>query len=779
MAGEVEQLLDGFREAMAADTKALTLRDPIQAWLRNLDFAGSERHVSNPFKQAPHVYAAVTGVAEAVSSVGLQIQTLDNKPVEDHKDPSWQLLNRPNALQDRTGFFEASLVLLQLDGQVFWITLEPLSRQTETRRAVYIAQDSEMRPATAGGMLIGWHYRLGGAATEAFLPLDQVCRHYFFDPGNPLGGLSCIRAAQLSIDQHTFASQYNASVFQNGADPGSIYETDQRPTPEQVRQIEDKIRENHGGTANAKKPMVLWGGLKWKPGVQSLRDMDYIEGKKLTRDEILTVFKVPPVIAGIYETATLNNSREQVLLFWDHRGVPLLRKVILAGWNRFVQAQVDPSKELVENLSSIQALKEREIETLERILKFQDHMVPLNDLIAVYNLPIEPKPWGNVPLVQAGKLPIDVLFAEAAAGLAAENEPEGGTEEGIEGPAVVREITDMRTLADEGLTGIQTAVEQRAATDADTRKARQIHRRWLASYAGLRRVARMRVRAFVLRQRDETQRRLRKVGMPEGTEARRHEGAKGAIEEWLDKILFTIDVENGKLTVLGRFLMREGIGLGGAQAGKEAHVTEDWQFNLHAPAVRQRLERQAIRIRKVNNTTREMLRRTLVKGLDEGETLAEIGKRVAGAMNVRAGKQTYRIAETEMHEAVAAGRHEGFRQASVEAQAWLTSGRGVEPAGPTRKTHWGAEQATKAKPVKVGEPFTVGGYPCDYPGDGKLPPQERIYCSCMTVARRLKGGKMVTLSEYAAAAFVTYEQHKELEERATETEKHDAALAAA
>jgi hypothetical protein len=36
--------------------------------------------------------------------------------------------------------------------------------------------------------------------------------------------------------------------------------------------------------------------------------------------------------------------------------------------------------------------------------------------------------------------------------------------------------------------------------------------------------------------------------------------------------------------------------------------------------------------------------------------------------------------------------------------------------------------------VKIGEPFTIGGYECDYPGDDALPSEERCRCRCTLIA---------------------------------------------
>jgi HK97 family phage portal protein len=739
-------ILSTLGRAVASVKAALTLRDPIEAWMAGTEWDGGLKHVPNPYERAIYVYAAISGVAEAVAGVDLQVQTLTNDPVASPLDPSVTLLEKPNGLQDRASFFEATAAYLQLDGQVFWFTLDSPLQGGKRIDAVYIARDDEMNPHVVDGRLVAWKYQPAGTGSEIPLPLDQVCRHYFVNPRDPLGGMSCIRAAQLSIDQHVYASEYNAAVFLNGADPGSVYETDHVLDPDQVEQMRDRILEAHGGHKKARSPMILWGGVKWKQGAASMKDMEWLAGKKMTRDEILTALKVPPVIAGIYETATLNNSREQVLLFWDHRGIPLVKRFVDA-WNGFVQPRVDASKKVIANLMSVEALKLRAVEATESVLGLQEHGIPLNDLIDVYELPFEKKPWGAVPLAPAGKLPIDVIYAEADAATAADSTPEGGDPD--------EDLADPSSRARKRLGEYLDVLGNHLAGEEKSDRDRARQRTWWQSFAGLRRASRNRWRAFLQRQRDEMIDRLANTPMP-GGKGGKPSGQKQSTDDWLDAVLIDLAIEDGRIEVLARFEFRLALEFGGTQAVAEAGASAAFQFNLEAPAVRAHLKRQVIKVRKVNRTTRRAIRAALLRGLDAGETLTEISERVAGAMNVRADKHSWRIANTEMQEAVGAGRHEGMRQAGVKSRRWITSGLGVAPNGPVRKSHYGAEQTTRLAPVGIDERFTLRDPEtgdeshCDFPGQSSLPPGERINCSCMVVAADREGARCLTWEEFVA-----------------------------
>jgi len=325
----------------------------------------------------------------------------------------------------------------------------------------------------------------------------------------------------------------------------------------------------------------------------------------------------------------------------------------------------------------------------------------------------------------------------------------------------------------------------KASPDRDARIARAIHRRWTASYYGLSVTAQRVFLSIFNAQRKALLSALARLGLPNGTPGHReHRGHREdpegqslralcvlcgstqykAFDDWIAELLLSMKPEEDRLVVRGKWLIREGMGTGGQQAAEEAGAGTQLRFDLEAPAVRRRLERQTVRITDVNDTTRGLVRSSLVDGLDAGETLSEVSDRVASTMDIAAGRRSWVIAQTEMHEAVSGGRHEGLKQAGIKYKSWLTSGRGPVPNGPTRLSHWACEQKTKDNPIPIGDKFELIDehgevHECDHPGDGRLPPGERINCSCVEIARTEAGagGKSVSLDRIHTRQDTTWE----------------------
>ena len=718
--------------AITASVKGFNLSDPVQSWLSDSGNSINGEHVRNPFKNSVYTYTSISGIARAMTSIGLLLRNKKTKKIVDDDDNlSLRVLKQPNALENSDAFFERTVILRYRDGEAFWVRPDETASSTP---AIFVARQTEMRKIESGGMLIGWFWTKSGTGTPRRLRLDQVRRLYFVDPDDELGSFAPIDASQLSIDQHVFASRFNTHVFLNMADVGATYYTEKYVNPQQRKQIEDEIKTRFAGYWNAKRPFVMWGGLRKEQTTQSMKDLEYQKGKEQARDEILAPLFTPPIFAGIYDHATLNNSKEQKTLFWDMAALPEIRTV-LENWNSFVQARLDPTLEVVYDSMSIEALKEREIETTDAILALQDRNVPLNTLIDTYGLRIPKQPHGDTVLVSPGLTPIEVVIADGESGQAADNQPEGDDKESPTFDQAVKSLID--------------AVEKSEEEKAQSR----IHERWVASWQKNRRECRAQVKRFLERQAKETIARLKKTPLPKSGKA-----VKSEVTEWLKRVLLDLTIEDKKASLMARFEFKRAAELGGKQA--MAEVESEESFLIDAPEMKKHLKQQVIRVRDINKTTQKLLKRILTQGLDQGATINQMSEAIAEAMGHRANKQSYRIANTEIHEAVSAGRHEGYRQSGIKHKRWLTSGRGVAPGGPVRQSHYLAEAQTKETPIPLDKKFKLiskdGSVShCNHPGEGTLPPGERIFCSCMELSAKKRDGKELSLSDYERIEFLS------------------------
>jgi len=66
----------------------------------------------------------------------------------------------------------------------------------------------------------------------------------------------------------------------------------------QFDRLKRELDDTYTGAANAGRPMLLEGGLDWKPMSLTPKDMDFLEAKHTAAREIALAFGVPPMLLG-------------------------------------------------------------------------------------------------------------------------------------------------------------------------------------------------------------------------------------------------------------------------------------------------------------------------------------------------------------------------------------------------------------------------------------------------------------------------------------------------
>jgi HK97 family phage portal protein len=112
---------------------------------------------------------------------------------------------------------------------------------------------------------------------------------------------------------------------------------------------------HHQGARNAGRPMLLEGGLDWKPMGFSPSDMEFHQTKAAAAREIAVAFGVPPMLLGIPGDATYANYAEAHRAFYRLTVLPLATRVSAAvAW--WLSTHLGEAIELRPDLDQIPAL---------------------------------------------------------------------------------------------------------------------------------------------------------------------------------------------------------------------------------------------------------------------------------------------------------------------------------------------------------------------------------------------------------------------------------------
>ena len=189
------------------------------------------------------------------------------------------------------------------------------------------------------GWPAAWDYVVGSRSVrfEAGESASSLLHLMLPHPLDDHYGLSAIEAAAAAIDIHNEASRWNKAFLDNAARPSGalVYAADgANLSEEQFLRLKGELEQGFQGAANAGRPLLLEGGLDWKPLSLSPKDMDFVELKNVAAREIALACGVPPLVLGLAGDNTHANYAEANRAFWRHCVAPLVHKIAqeLALW---------------------------------------------------------------------------------------------------------------------------------------------------------------------------------------------------------------------------------------------------------------------------------------------------------------------------------------------------------------------------------------------------------------------------------------------------------------
>ncbi|WP_374597579.1 phage portal protein [Brevundimonas sp.] len=313
---------------------------------------------SEGFGKNAVAYRCVRMIAEAGASVPLAVFA-DGVRTTDH--PLARLLARPNPEQSGAEWLEGLYGALQTAGNAYVEATGEADEDGAPDELWALRPDRMKVVPGRAGWPEGYEYSVDGRSVRIGRQADgwmPVMHLKLFHPTDDHYGFSPLEAAAFAIDVHNASGAWNKALLDNAARPSGalVYgaKDGERLTGEQFEALRAQVGESHAGTANAGRPMILEGGLDWKPMSWTPADMDFIAGKHAAAREIALAFEVPPQLLGIPGDATYANYREANAAFWRGTVVPLVRKTAgaLTGWlgGRFAGVRIEPDMEGVPAL---------------------------------------------------------------------------------------------------------------------------------------------------------------------------------------------------------------------------------------------------------------------------------------------------------------------------------------------------------------------------------------------------------------------------------------------
>lgn len=275
--------------------------------------AGTAMTYAAIYRAQPAVRTVVGFLARNLAQLGLhayrRMADNDRRRLTDH--PIANLLGRPNPTTTTYRLIRALISDLAIFDDAYWVKL-----RAEDSTPVGVRRLPPWRVEARGP---DWtdaeKYRLHG--DRGYLDLDAANVVHFrgYNPDDSRVGCSPIEALRQVLAEEFAAAQWREQMWSNGARVTGYIE---RPAdaPEWSAQAKERFRagwqaQYTGNGPQAGGTPILEDGMRFVTAGISPRDAQYVESRKLTREEAAAAYHIAPPLVGILDHATFSNIREQ------------------------------------------------------------------------------------------------------------------------------------------------------------------------------------------------------------------------------------------------------------------------------------------------------------------------------------------------------------------------------------------------------------------------------------------------------------------------------------
>lgn len=245
------------------------------------------------------VYRAIKTIAQATGKYEPELCRMDGKKETDVvSHPFLNLLYKPNKFMSQTDLFSTHQTFKEMFGEVFWYMV--LGDVTGQPKEIYLIRPDKMTVNLDDqGNVIGYTMRKSDGSTIPFTE-NEILHDKDFNPNNPYRGYGTLEAALDYVATEDSTAKFTKNFFINNAGVNGVLTLKGMSDKNAFRKFVEQWRAKYEGVDNAGKTAILreMDSTFTKVGL-GLNDIDMSALRQMTIDEVLMMFSVPRGMLGL------------------------------------------------------------------------------------------------------------------------------------------------------------------------------------------------------------------------------------------------------------------------------------------------------------------------------------------------------------------------------------------------------------------------------------------------------------------------------------------------
>lgn len=269
------------------------------------------------------VAAVVNKLAMGEARLPLKVYEHDdlNRPeARDH--PYALLLRKPNNRHSRFFFWLWTVSTFDTYGEAFWGKLRDKGGRPI---ALVPLHPTGMHLDRETNGVAYWTFTGGAAVRITDIPGHDLVHFRTFNPDSSRHGMSRLEPLRRTLEFEDAAQRAQSAYWRKGARPGVLLSAPRAMSQGALDRLKVSWTAVAGGVDNTGETVVLEEGLKPEKWSLTAEEAQYIDSRKLNREEVCAVYDVPPPAVHILDRATFSNITEQLRSLYRDTHAPRLQ----------------------------------------------------------------------------------------------------------------------------------------------------------------------------------------------------------------------------------------------------------------------------------------------------------------------------------------------------------------------------------------------------------------------------------------------------------------------
>jgi HK97 family phage portal protein len=309
--------------------------------------------------------------------------------------PFYEVMKNVNSVTNRFDLWESTEQFLELTGNAFWFV--PKNALGVPAEIWNIPPQYMTIAVDRARFILGYVFKRG--TYQIPFEYDEIIHFKFSSPSNQLWGTGPLAAVYETYSYDQSIRDFEHTLMNNMGRPEAVIETQQIVGPDVFSRFKEEWTQNYSGKNRVGKTIILEQGLTYKPITLSPKEMNYVIGRKMNREEIAAIFGVP-MSKLTTESVNLANAEIGETQYTRDTIEPRLRRIEEKLNERLMPMYAN---NLFVAYDSTVPDDNKFIQS-ERESRLRTYMTSINEEREADGR--EPVDWGNVPLVSAGIGPL-------------------------------------------------------------------------------------------------------------------------------------------------------------------------------------------------------------------------------------------------------------------------------------------------------------------------------------------------------------------------------------